>query len=69
MKRLVRSTSVSVFASIILALLTLLAAPSAWAQEAGAHHGGEASLQDLVAKANGDLVDGPSAICGATAHT
>jgi K(+)-stimulated pyrophosphate-energized sodium pump len=44
MKRLARSTSVSVFASVVLAVLTLLAAPSAWAQEAGAHHGGEASL-------------------------
>jgi len=44
MKRLARSAAVSVFASVILAVLTLLAAPSAWAQEAGAHHGGEASL-------------------------
>jgi len=44
MKRLARSAAVSVSASVVLALLTLLAAPAAWAQEAGAHHGGEASL-------------------------
>ena len=44
MKRLVRSTSVSVFASVVLAVLTLLAAPSAWAQGMTERHGGEASL-------------------------
>ena len=44
MQRSVRSVAVSAFASTIVALLILLAAPAVSAQETSIHHGGEASL-------------------------
>ncbi len=41
---MLRTRSTSVLAGVLLALLLLAAPAASWAQEGGAHHGGEASL-------------------------